>query len=260
MAHDNKTELAHFCDGIRDPAGKLYHYTHREKLFVFHYLTDDRHVAVNAVREAGYGCTTYGSTRQMASEILRRPKIQAAINKAFESLVMPKMELLHRLSKVAGGSVEDVLNENDEFDMAYARKAGTAFLLKKVKIERDVVEVKSETVGVLPGDEGEGEPEIFERSIIKEKVTFEIHDPLRAIEMLGKHARLFNENIQHLNRDGEPADQPAAVVIHLPDNGRGDATLSKKKPARTRGRSETQTDEPGPGNEPENFGNDPSPE
>lgn len=228
LGKDAYTENANFCDNIRDPkTGKPYKFTARERLFVYHYMTNDRHVAYQAVIDAGYGTTTPGSTRQMASDILRRPHIKAAINQAFENLAMPKFEVLHRLSKIAAGSVEDLLNDDDEFDMSHARKTGSAILLKKVTIERDVIEVKTSAVDAGPDDEGE----IFERSVIKERVKFEIHDPIKAMELIGKHARIFVDNVQNLNKHGEPTDERATVVIHLPDNGRGDGDGKKRKTA-----------------------------
>lgn len=223
MATDPKTEFASFCDGIRDPEGKVYKYTDRERLFVFHYLTDAGFVASKAVEMSGYQTSTPSSTRQMATEILRRPKIKAAINNAFDALVMPKTELLHRLSEIARGSVEDLLDDRDEFSMRQARVTGKANLIRKFKIERDVIEVKTEKVD-LPED-AEGDAEIFERSIIKERVSFEIHDPLKAIELLGRNFRLFPAGVQNFDAKGEPSDAPpATVIIELPDNGRGDTT------------------------------------
>jgi phage terminase small subunit len=219
-----------FTDGITDAAGKPYAYDLRERLFVYHYLSDPRHIASTAAEKAGYSATTNDGLRVRASILLKRESIKAAINAAFESLALPKMEIIYRLGRIAAGSIEDVLNEDNELDLDQARERGTAFLLKRIKRTRDVIEIKSVKTGI----DAEGEDVDLEKIIVKEKVEFEIHDPLRALELLGKNGRLFVENIQKLDRHGDPTDaeDPATVIFYLPDNGRGDGDGRPAEPAK----------------------------
>lgn len=211
---DEQTEKTTFTDGVTGPDGKPYRYTPREKKFVFEYLTDPKHIAWRAAERAGYGGKP-ATLRVVASALMKKPHITAAINAAFESLTMPRFEILYRLGRVAAGSIADVLNEDNELDLDLAKEQGTDFLIKKIQRERRVIEVKTES-------DMSGDGETLERSIISETVKFEIHDPLRALELLGKHSRLFVENVQKLNRNGEPADDDSEpkVILFLPDNGR----------------------------------------
>lgn len=248
---DTKTEKHEFTSGIKKPGGGTYRYTAKERLFVYHYMTDPRHVAVKACREAGYNAISDASFRVIASNLLKKPHIIAAINHAFESLTMPKMEVLFRLGVIAQGSVEDLLNDDDEFDIELARRNGKAALIRKMKIKRTrrVVEqivpeesfpTEDPRVMVIQGD-GERREQL-ESSIIFEEITFEIHDPLRALELIGKHGRLFTDKLEHSGPEGVPLpDKPANVTIILPDNGRGDATA---RPATRATKKTTQDKDP----------------
>lgn len=217
-AEDQQNEKGAFTDRIPDPdrPGSFYEYTAKEKLFVNAYLTDAKFVGSTAARMAGYNAGSDLAFRVIASNVMKKPRIRAAINEAFESLTMPKFEILFRLARIASGSLEDVLNDDGEFDIDVARDRDTAHLLKKIQITRDVVEVKASSNETPDGDE------TIERSIFKETIKFEIHDPLRALELLGKHSKLFADKIEVTGKDGQPLNDPANVVIYIPDNGRGD--------------------------------------
>lgn len=214
---DPKPRPLQFTDDVRDAGGELYRYTAKEKKFIFEYLTDPRHVGSAAAKSAGYDAKSDAVYRVIASQLLRKENIRAALNLAFESLTMPKMETLFRLGRIAAGDLDDLLDDNGDFNIDLARERGTTFLLKKIEIDRDVIEVK------------EG-GEDLERSIIKEKVKVTIHDPLKALELLGKHGKLFVERIEATGRDGSPLlpDGGAKVVFYIPDNGRGDGDQDSK--------------------------------
>lgn len=246
---DEKTETLDFTSGIKKPGGGNYTYTGKERMFVYHYMTDPRHVATDACRNAGYNATTSGSFRVIASNLLKKPHIIAAVNAGFESLAMPKFEVLYRLGFIAAGSVEDLLNDDDEFDMSLARKNGTAGLIRKVKIKRtrrvveqivpdEMFETEDPRVKLLAGD-GERREQI-ESSVIFEEITYEIHDPLRALELIGKHGKLFVDKFEHTGADGKDLPEaPATVAIFLPDNGRDDVTLPAQPARATRATKKT---------------------
>lgn len=220
MAEDNPKDALYqkllFTDQIRDRKGKLFRYTFKEAQFVFHYLTDGKHIGSRSAKLAGYEANTDLAFRVIASNLLKKPHIIAAINKAFESLTMPKMEVLFRLGRIAAGSIEDLLNEDNELDLEKARENESIGLLRKVEIKRTRREIKRTAIDT-PDD---GEPEILESSIIDETIKFEIHDPLRALELLGKNGKLFVEKFEHTGKDGRELPEPAKVVVYLPDNGR----------------------------------------
>ncbi len=202
-----------FTDGVLDAAGVPFKYTPLERKFVAEYLNDPRHSATAAVKAAGYDAKKDVTFRVMASHLMKRENVRTAINNAFESLAMPKFETLFRLGRIAAGDLDDLLDDNGDFSIDLARERGTTFLLKKIEVDRDVMEVK---------ESGGDEP--IERSIIKEKVKITIHDPLKALELLGKHGKLFTDRTEVTGKDGRPLipDDATQVIFYLPDNGRGD--------------------------------------
>lgn len=210
--------MASYTEDVRNEKGEPYEYTAKEKKFIAAYLNDPKHNATNAAASAGYKSDVPGTIRAQASRMMARPHIRAAINQAFESLAMPKMEIIHRLARIAAGSIADVMNDDNELDLDLARDNGTDWLIRKIERRRDIVEVKTEDL-----DTPDGEVRL-ERSIVRETVKFEIHDPLRALELLGKSSRLFIERVEATGKGGAALipDGPK-VVFYLPDNGRGDA-------------------------------------
>jgi phage terminase small subunit len=208
-------EMFSYADGVLDADGNAYEYSNKEKLFIAEYLNDPRHVATNAAIAAGYAAgSSNASARVVASHLMAKPKIRAAIDRAFETLAMPKFEILYRLGRIAAGSIVDVLDENGELDLELAKDRGTDVLIKKIERRRDVIETKSETVDTPDGGE------VFERNVIRETVKFEIHDPLRALELIGKNAKLFVDRVEATGKDGQPLQSAASVVLYIPDNGR----------------------------------------
>lgn len=218
---DQRHETQSFTDGIRDASGRLYKYTYKESAFVYHYLTDAGYCGTRAAKMAGYNCTTPGSFRNVSANLLKKDHIRAAINAAFEALTMPKHEILFRLGRIAAGDIVDVMNDDNDLDLNAARDRGTSFLIKKVEIKR-----------ARRADDDQ---------VIDETVKFEIHDPLRALELLGKHSRLFVERVESTGKDGRPLipENPASVIVYLPDNGRGDQDQTTRgKTERTTGKSQ----------------------
>lgn len=207
-----------FCytDGVLDHKGNPHHFTAKEKKFVAEYMNDPRHVAWIAAKAAGFGVdgTKDATFRVIASQLMAKDNVRSAINQAFESLTMPKFETLFRISTIAAGSIDDVLDTDGNFSIDVARERGSHILLKKIEIDRDVIEVK---------ESGGDDP--LERSVIKEKVKIQIHDPLRALELLGRHGKLFASNIELPGggRVSIPEGDGTQVVFYIPDNGRGDA-------------------------------------
>jgi hypothetical protein len=250
---DDRTAALDFTAGLRDETGKLYKFTVKESAFVHAYLTDAKFVATTAAKMAGFDAKTDLAFRVIACQLMKKPHIIAAINAAFEALAMPKFEVIYRLGDVARGSIEDVINEKGQLDIEAARGRGTLGLIKKVKIKRTskVVESVAEAFGLSDprGDiDADETRETLETHILFEEISFEIHDPLRAMELLGKHGKLFTEKIEQTGADGKPLiPESAHVAIYLPDNQRGDtsadvlATAGKPKRSKT---TRTMPDEP----------------
>lgn len=208
-----RTPRLSFTDDVRDPKGEPYRFSAKEKKFIHEYLSDPRHNATAAAKAAGYDAKSDAVYRVIACQVMKRENVRAAINAAFEALAMPKFETIFRISKIAAGDLDDLLDEDGNFSIDLARERDVTFLLKKVEVDRDVMEVK---------ESGGEDP--LERSIIKEKVKIQIHDPLKALELLGRHGKLFSDRVEVTGKDGRPLiDGGPQVVFYLPDNGRGDA-------------------------------------
>lgn len=147
--------------------------TGKQRAFVLAYL--DCLNASEAARRAGYAVR---SLRQVASENLAKPDIKEALRLGFERKIMPKEEVIARLSATATASLEDFITleaapEGDEapatphpghwrLDLAKAKRRGVLGALKKLKW-------------------GEHGPEI------------ELYSALEALQLLGKYHRAFVE-------------------------------------------------------------------
>lgn len=222
-AEDVRTQRESFTDKVPNPdkPGNIYKYSAKEKLFVFHYLTDAEFNGSAAAKLAKYKAGSDLSFRVIASNLLKKPKIKAAINVTFEALTMPKFEVLYRIGRIAAGDLNDLLDDAGNFSIEAARERGTTHLLKKVSITRSRREVKRTEVDT-PDD---APAEFIESSIIDETIKFEIDDRLKALELLGKHSGVFPDSRISVRTGSGSAevDEPANVVIFIPDNGRGDA-------------------------------------
>lgn len=226
-----ETPAAAYTDDVRDDKGELYEFTGLERLFVANYLNDPKHSATAAVKAAGYDCSTDESARALASKIMQKPRIKAAINKAFESLTMPKHEVLFRLGRLAAGSIVDVLSDDNELDLDLARDRGSDYLIRKIKRKRKVLEIKATDIDA-PADDGG--TMALEKMIVEETVEFEIHDQMKALELLGKSYGAVIERSELTGKDGKPLipdEGKAQVIFYLPDNGRGDADAEPGPPA-----------------------------
>lgn len=226
-------ETLDFCDRINNPAGGFYKYTPKERRYVRYYLTEAAFNQSKAAELAGYHPQQVSGYRTIACQLMKKPHILAAINRAFEALAMPKYEVIYRLGDIARGSLADVMNDDNELDLDLARRRGTFHLLKKVKIKRTkkIVEQVEEGESTELMNNRQRGPTIeksrdtIETSIVFEEIYFEIHDPLKAFEMLGKHGKLFTDKIDLAGAEGQPLiGEGAQVSIYLPDNGRDDTS------------------------------------
>jgi phage terminase small subunit len=104
--------------------------TDKQRVFVEEYLTCWN--AAEAARKAGYPET---SARQIGSENLSKPDINAYIQQRLKEKAMSADEVLARLADHASGSLDDFLTATGRsfrFDIVKARKAGKMHLLKSI--------------------------------------------------------------------------------------------------------------------------------
>jgi phage terminase small subunit len=155
--------------------------TNKQQAFVNAYVRTRN--ATQAAIEAGYSEQT---ARQMGSENLSKPDIAEAIRQFFEADAMSAAEVLHHLALIARGDLGDVLDEMGNFDLTKARKANKTNLIKKLK---------ARTITSTSND-GDG-TDIHEWEV-------EPYDRMKALELIGKHLKLFTDKMELTGKDGEP--------------------------------------------------------
>lgn len=165
--------------------------TNKEKVFVDEYLKCFN--GAQAARNAGY---SKNSIYSIAYENLRKPEIQAEIDKRMSEIHMSSAEVLGRLSAQARGSHRPFVKVTDDgfvyFDFSNPEAIDNMHLVKKIETKR--------TRRVVGKPDENGNIEEWE----DEWVKVELHDPQAALQMLGKYHKLFVERKEHSGPNGGP--------------------------------------------------------
>lgn len=138
----------------------------KQQAFINEYLIDFN--ATQAAIRAGY---SEKSAANIGWENVRKPEIAEVIQKRLQEKAMSADEVVMRLAEQGRASIEDFISFNHApyptftLDLDKARRRGVLHLIKKVKYDKD------------------GNPEI------------ELLDPQKALELLGKHHKLFTDKV-----------------------------------------------------------------
>lgn len=143
--------------------------TPKQRKFIDEYFACGMN-ATEAAKRAGYSEDTAYS---IGWENLRKPEIQAEIERLFQENTLSAKEVLARLSEQGRADMADVTNEHGMLDFRKARDAGKTALIKSIK-QTTITTEDSET------------------HIIEVK----LYDAQRALELLGKYHKLFTERVQ----------------------------------------------------------------
>lgn len=154
----------------------------KQRKFVREYLLDLN--ATQAAIRAGYSRRTAGS---QAHELLKNLEIKKAIQKG-----MDKAAARYDISK------ERILKELAI--IAYSD------LKHHLDIDPDTGAIRAKGFGEMPGETSRALKSIKEDRVIKEdadghkvtvfdKIRFELHDKLKALELLGKHRGMFADKV-----------------------------------------------------------------
>lgn len=138
--------------------------TGKQRIFIDQYL--QCYNATEAARRAGY----QGSDIVLGSvgcENLKKPKIAKAISEYFAASAMGRDETLARLGEQARTDLGDYIDAAGYVDVDKLKGDGKTHLIKKYEMTR------------LAGG--------------NIRVKIEVHDPQRALELIGKHHGLFVE-------------------------------------------------------------------
>ncbi len=166
--------------------------TGKQKAFADAYLAADAHFnGTEAARLAEYKGNR-ATLAAIASENLRKPNIKAYIDERLSAMTMPANAVLARLTEIAEGKIDDLLDENGKFDFQGAKTNSKTHLIKKMKRK-----TTSKKVEVLTEESPDGEDAELETSLICEEVEFEMYSAHEALRDLGKFHKLFTDKIEH---------------------------------------------------------------
>ena len=153
-------------------------WTDKERLFVEKYFELGLNGA-KAARAAGYSAK---SARNIAYENVTKPHIRAEIERRLRELAMGPDEVLARLADHGRGDMRDFIGKSTT---ALARHP-QGNLIKKIK----------RTVTTHTDKDGE--------TYTEEKIELELYDAQSALNLLGRHHKLFTDKHEHTGKDGEP--------------------------------------------------------
>lgn len=153
----------------------------KQQGFINEYLIDFN--ATRAAERAGYK----GSDNTLAvtgHDLLRNPKIEEVIRQRLKEKAMLADEVLMRLAEQARANLADFLSRSQEdgplvIDLDQAALLGKLHLVKKVK----------QRIFHHLNEDGEV-------TSIEVRAEVELHDPQKALELLGKHHGLFKEKVE----------------------------------------------------------------
>lgn len=165
--------------------------TTKQRLFVQEYLQSFN--ATDAARKAGYSEKTASA---IGYENLRKPEIQALIDRELENKAISADEALAILATQAQGSIGDFLTISPdgrffEISLAHAQQAGVLHLVKKIK---------QRTTTTKQGDT----ERIFE---------VELYDAQGAIDKILRAAGAFQNTLEIKDNPQSPLMQPIADII-----------------------------------------------
>lgn len=127
-----------------------------------------------AARRAGYS-----HPWEMGHRLMKVEEISQAISARIEENAMSADEVLKRLGDIARGDLGDFLSIGGmSFDLSLkqAQELGITHLIKKV----------TQTTRINLKDDEE-----------THTINIELHDSLAALQLLGKHHKLFTERVEH---------------------------------------------------------------
>lgn len=128
---------------------------------------------VRAAKKAGYN-GSYSALGVIAHDNLKNPKIRKEIDRRFREATMSAEEVLMRLTEIARADFGDVTDRDGNFDMKLAKKRGKSYLIKKQEFTEKFI------------------PQEGDDDIVIRTAKVELHDPMRALELLGKYHKTFD--------------------------------------------------------------------
>lgn len=159
----------------------------RRRAFVEEWFKDFN--GTRAAERAGY-MGNENTLAVTASRMLRNAKVRAYISERFAAKAMDADEVLARLANQARGDIGDLLQPGGIIDLDRVKAAGLTHLIKSITYQKG------------------------------QRVRVELYSSQRALELIGKHQRLFVGRYEHSGLEGGPIEVTLTeVVVKLPDEG-----------------------------------------
>ena len=157
-------QQAEVIEASRDEAAELAvgELTQRERLFVLEYVN-----CWNIRKAALRTGLSPATARVYGYTMMKRPAVQQAIQEFLETRITSAAMVVDRLVEIATGDFTEFLTHDPErnrvtVDLAKAYREGATGLIKKIRMTKGSVEV-------------------------------ELHDPLKALELLARHLGMLND-------------------------------------------------------------------
>ena len=156
--------------------------TDKQAAFVEEYL-----ICFNKTKAAIAAGYSVKASRSVGCDLIRKPEIAEAISQRLAESAMTADEVMMRLAAHARGDIDDCLDEDGRFSLKKAREAKKTSLIKKMRIK--------ETKRVID-----------ETEVITQEVELELHDAQAALQLIGRHHKLFVDRTELTGKDGGPVE------------------------------------------------------
>lgn len=176
-----------------DDLKPIEEWTDKERAIVDQYFELGLNGTQAAIK-AGY---SKKSARQIASETLSKPYIRAEINRRLSLMAMGKDELLARLAAEGRGDMRDFIGLSSNA----LKKHPDGSLIRKYKNNISTI--------TITRTDAEGNP-VVEKTV-EEKIELELYDAQAAKVQIGRHLKLFTDNIDHTTQ-GEKMNAPQVFL------------------------------------------------
>lgn len=159
--------------------------TPKQKRFVDEYLIDLN--ATQAYMRAGYKANSEAVAGVEGHKLLKNPKIEKAISEAMEKRSkrtnITADRVLNQLAKFAFADIRDLMTWDEE--------TGRITLLPPDQIDGSIITELTQTITEVP----------YGEELVADKVTTKVKrgDPLKALELIGKHLGMFDPKNAHID-------------------------------------------------------------
>ncbi len=172
----------------------------KQQLFIIEYLKDEDHNASRAALRAKYSKKTASA---IAHENLRKPKIIAAMDEIkriiFQPLIADAQELREYWTHILRGDIGKIAQWND---------GGLSFNSTSENMPQPTRRlIKKITVKEKTSQKGD---------FTEVQTSVELHDPLKASELLARDLGMLKEKVEHSGPEGGPI--PTKLEIEFIDD------------------------------------------